>query len=298
MRGDLQRLLPGLEKVNLLFSRDQLFLLMTAVNQIFLGVDIYLAHMISGTIVPREWIPIIFGPIAGILILGAGLIARRRRETALVIANTVFVGSILVGLLGAYYHFIRAILPNAPPGLRISVNLLIWAPPVVGPLVFSLVGLLGISAVWKEEPVGSGRLLIWKNRHIQLPYSKTSAYYFMISLGTLATLLSSALDHARTDFENPWLWVPVITGLLGVLVPALLGFQEERRRGDILILVITMALLILTGLIGSWLHIQNNLTADLQFVPERFIRGAPFLAPLLYANMGMLGLLITLDPQE
>lgn len=298
MRGDLQRLLPGLKRIDLPLSRDQLMLLMTAVNEIFLGVDIYLAHRISGTIVPREWIPIIFGPIAGLLILAAGLIARRRRETALMIANTVFASSILVGLLGAYYHLIRAILPNAPPGLRISVNLLVWAPPVVGPLVFSLVGLLGISAVWKEDPIGSGRLLIWKGRHLQLPYSKSTAYYLMISLGTLATLLSSVLDHARTDFENPWLWIPVGTGLLGVLVPALLGLQEERRRGDILIHVLTMGLLILTGLIGSWLHIRTNLTADLQIVPERFIRGAPFLAPLLFANMGMLGLLITLDPEE
>lgn len=31
---------------------------------------------------------------------------------------------------------------------------------------------------------------------------------------------------------------------------------------------------------------------------ERFIRGAPFLAPLLYANIGMLGLVAILDPSE
>lgn len=29
-----------------------------------------------------------------------------------------------------------------------------------------------------------------------------------------------------------------------------------------------------------------------------FIRGAPFLVPLLYANMGLLGLLARLDPGE
>jgi hypothetical protein len=33
-------------------------------------------------------------------------------------------------------------------------------------------------------------------------------------------------------------------------------------------------------------------------VQERFVRGAPFLAPMLYANMGAIGLLALLDPQE
>ena len=60
----LAEVLPGLRERRLPLSRDQLMLLMAAINQIFLGIDIYLAHKISGTIVPREWIPIIFGPIA------------------------------------------------------------------------------------------------------------------------------------------------------------------------------------------------------------------------------------------
>lgn len=298
MKGHLTQLFPGLQQIELPLSRDQLMLLMAAVNEIFLGIDIYLAHSISGTIVTREWIPILFGPAAGFLLLAAGLLARKKRDSALVIANLVFVSSIAVGLLGAYYHFVRAILPHAPPGFKVSINLLVWAPPVVGPLVFSLVGLLGISAVWREDPVDSGRLQIWKGRRIQLPYSKTSAYYFMVSLGTLATLLSSVLDHARTDFQNPWLWVPVGTGLLGVIVAALMGFLDQPRRGDILIYTLAMLLLIVTGGVGAYLHIKQNLTADLIVVPERFIRGAPFLAPLLFANMGMLGLLTTLDPEE
>lgn len=52
-----------------------------------------------------------------------------------------------------------------------------------------------------------------------------------------------------------------------------------------------MGLLILVGVVGAGLHILDNLTAQNQFVPERFIRGAPFLAPLLFANMGTIGLI-------
>jgi len=33
-------------------------------------------------------------------------------------------------------------------------------------------------------------------------------------------------------------------------------------------------------------------------VGERFLRGAPFLAPMLFANMGTLGLIALLDPRE
>lgn len=298
MKGPLAEVFPPLAHVKMPLSRDQLMLILAGINEIFLGIDIYLAHMISGTIVPREWIPIIFGPIAGALIFLAGLIARRRRDVATVIANMVFISSIAVGLLGAYYHFVRAILPTAPPGERISVSLLVWAPPVIGPLVFSLVGLIGISAVWIEDPVNSGRLRIFAGRHIQLPYSKTRAFFFMVSLGTLATLLSSVLDHARTDFENPWLWVPVAVGVFGVIVAAVIAVIPSPSPEDYLIYTLAMLGLIMVGVIGAVLHIRTNLTASGVFVEERFIRGAPFLAPLLFANMGTLGLLVLLDPGE
>jgi hypothetical protein len=298
MKGYLKTLFPFLERVKFPFSRDQLMLLMAAINEIFLGIDIYLAHKISGTIVYREWIPIIFGPVAGFILFGAGLMSKSRRRFSTVTAIFVLGGSILVGLLGTYFHFIRAILPTAEPGSRVSVELLIWAPPVVGPLVFSLVGLLGISAIWREEPAESGRMVLPGGKYIQLPLGKTQAFFYMVSLGTLATLISSVLDHARTSFVNPWLWVPVIAGILGVLSPAILALISQPKRGDILIYFSVMMLLILVGLIGAGLHVLENFTSRGEFVPERFIRGAPFLAPLLFANMGMLGLINLVDPDS
>jgi len=44
--------------------------------------------------------------------------------------------------------------------------------------------------------------------------------------------------------------------------------------------------------------VQSNLTAQGTFVGERFLRGAPALAPLLFANMGTIGLIALLDPAE
>jgi hypothetical protein len=294
----LAELFPALRRLRIPLSRDQIMLLLAAVNEFFLGFDIYLAHRISGTIVPNEWIPIVFGPVAGALLLFSGLIALRRRNFAALLANLIFIASIAVGLLGAYFHLERAILPAASPGQRVSVPLLVWAPPILGPLTFSLVGLIGISAAWVEKPADSGRLTLISGRKINLPYSKTSAFLFMTSLGTLATVISSVLDHARTGFLNPWLWIPTVTGVFGVLVAFGLGVLRSPSRAEIGVYVGAMIALILTGLIGSWLHIQENLTAAGLFVAERFIRGAPFLAPLLFANMGALGLIALLDPQE
>jgi hypothetical protein len=266
-----------MRRLQLPLSRDQLLLLMAALNEIFLGIDIYLAHSISGTLVPNEWIPIIFGPIAGALLLIAGLIALKKRAIATVIATVIFLVSIGVGLLGDYFHIMRAILPNAPASQQVTIDLLVWAPPLLGPLMFVLVGLLGISAAWLEDPPDSGQLVL---------------------LRALATVISSVLDHARTHFQNPWLWLPTAIGVYATVIAVAMAAIERPRRSDLIIYASAMILMIGVGLVGALLHIDNNLTSEGTIVGERFIRGAPFLAPLLFANIGLLGLIALLDPAE
>jgi len=296
--GYLAIIVPAARLRRLPLSRDQLMLLMAAANEFFLAVDIYLAHSISGTITRFEWIPIVFGPVAASLLLLAGLLAIRRREAASLMATTVFASSILVGLAGAYLHWIRAILPSALPGEQVSVPLLVWAPPILGPLTFSLVGMLGISAAWIESPPESGRLTLARRLRLVLPYSKTRAYLFLVGLGCLATVLSSVLDHARTGFANPWLWVPTILGVFGVVAAIGLGLMDRPPPAEVVTYAVAMAALIVLGMLGAWFHVQSNLTAQGTFVGERFLRGAPSLAPLLFANMGTIGLLALLDPAE
>ena len=285
-----KRLLP--------LSRDQLMLLMAAINQVFFSVGIYLAHNLNGTIRPREWIPIVFGMVAGALLLLAGLIALLWRRTASIIASLVLIASVIVGLMGAYFHIVRAIRPTAPLGEIVTIPLLVWAPPIVGPLIFSLVGLWGVSAAWVEDPPDSGILKLWGDTRLRLPLSKTRAYLFMVSLGTLATLLSSVLDHGRAQFDNPWLWPPIAIGVFATVVAFGLAAIDWPTRGDVGIYFLAMVLLLLVGVVGFVLHIQFDLTTQNAIVPERFLRGAPFLAPMLFANMGMVGLIAILNPAE
>jgi hypothetical protein len=294
----LEIMFPGVRRLRIPLTRDQVMLLMAAMNQILLGLETYIAHLVSGTIVPYEWIPIIFGPVAGVTLLLAGWLAYRNRPLATVLATVVFVSSIVVGFLGAYFHLVRALLPFAMPGEQASVPLLVWAPPFLGPFTFALVGMLGLSAAWIERPTDSGRLVLLGSAKLQMPYSKTQAYFFLTGLGALATVISSVLDHARTDFTNPWLWAPTAVGVFATVVAIGLGAIRQPMRADFFIYALAMLLMVLVGVTGSVLHIAENLTSQGVIVDERFLRGAPFLAPLLFADIGAIGFIVLLDPKE
>jgi hypothetical protein len=296
--GHIAKIFPSTRQRRFPISRDQAILLMAAFNEIMLGLDTYLAHVLNNSIRLREWIPIIFGPTAGVLLLIAGAIAIKNRPVATWLATFVFVASMIVGVLGAYFHFVRGTLPSAPAGSRVTLSLLIWAPPILAPFAFAGIGVVGLSAAWVEDPMNSGRIILPFGK-IQLPYSKTRGYFFLVSLGILMALISSALDHARHGFENPWLWAPVIIGVFGTVVAAGIGgVKGKPTRTDVAVYFGAMALLVFVGLLGAYFHVAADLTAQSHIVPERFLRGAPFLSPLLFANMGMIGMLVLVSPQE
>jgi len=111
-------------------------------------------------------------------------------------------------------------------------------------------------------------------------------------------VISSVLDHARADFTNPWLWVPTAVGIFATVVAIVLGALDNPSRGDVLTYFTAMVLMILVGVAGFRLHISEGLTTQGAIVLERFLRGAPPLAPLLFDDMGVIGLIAMLDPVE
>ena len=298
MSSYLATVFPQAQRLRLPVSRDQLVLLIAAFSELFTGVDTYLAHRINGTIAGNEWIPIIFGISAGILLLLAGLIALGSRSLATMIANVVFAGSILVGLLGTYFHLVRAGVLGSTIAQGRAVNALIWAPPFLGPFFFVLIGVLGISAAWIETPTNSGRLRLLDNRQVQMPYSKSRAYFLIVGIFTLFTTISSVLDHSRLNFENPWVWLPMVAGIFGTVAAIVLGVIEYPTRTDLTTYTVAMTILVVAGVVGALLHVNTNLVGQGVIVAERFIRGSPLLAPLLFANVGLLGLIVLLDPGE
>jgi len=169
----LATIFPGVRRFRIPITRDQAMLLVVVMNELFLGLEHYLAHMISGTLRPNEMIPILFGPVSGALLLLCVLLALRARTLAAIIITLICFASIAVGIFGWYFHFIRAILPAGPVEVNFSlyiIHLIVWAPPVLGPLTSSLIGLLGISAVWREYPVDSGLVHFFGKLKRQFPF--------------------------------------------------------------------------------------------------------------------------------
>jgi hypothetical protein len=294
----LATVFPVVRRLRIPFTRDQAMLLMIALNELLLGLDTYLAHQVNGTITGYEWIPILFGSIAGVVLLIGGLIALRRRMVANLLGTFVFLSSILVGALGSYFHWTRTILPNAPVGEEIQIPLIVLAPPLLGPITFALVGILGLTAAWQEEIPDSGILVLPGRARLHMPYSKTRAYFFLVGIGALITTISSMIDHSYSRFENPFTWIPTTVGLFSTAVFIQLGFIQEPTREELTTYTAAVALLLITGLVGTWLHISQDLTSLGGIVGERFIRGAPVMAPMLFANMGVLALIVLLKPGD
>lgn len=278
-------------------TRGQIMMVLVAINLIFLSIDILLAHGMNGNLNANEWIPIWFGIGAGVFLLVAGAISLRQRTLAILLSFIVFAASIVVGLVGAYFHVQRAIPPNLFESEPLIV-LLIFAPPIVGPLTYSLLGVLGVIASVYEEPLHSGRMVIPGVAAWPVPFSKTQQYCIWVGLGILATLLSSVLDHGRFNFENLWVWLPTIIGVFATVAAIAYGMTQEPNRMDVIVYVSSMVALLLVGVIGFVLHVEADLGTRNTIVIERFLRGAPFMAPLLFADMAALGLVAILPMEE
>lgn len=68
---------------------------------------------------------------------------------------------------------------------------------------------------------------------VALPDRKSQAYFLMVSMGCLATVISSVLEHARTGFLDPWLWLPAGVGVFAIGVAGYSGAIDDRRRMDL-----------------------------------------------------------------
>jgi len=83
-----------------------------------------------------------------------------------------------------------------------------------------------------------------------------------------------------------------------VVIVAVAARDESPTRFDLWVYIAAMLAMITAGVLGLYFHISANLVSEGTFVGERFLRGAPFMAPLLFCNMGMIGLAILLKPEE
>ncbi|MCA9884157.1 MAG: hypothetical protein KC708_14335 [Anaerolineae bacterium] len=291
--------IPGIGSFHLPLNRNDLLLLLVAFTEIGMGVETALAHLISGSIKPGEAIPVVFGPLAGIALIVALAMRVRAHKATLPSSMLVILtgmASVGVGLIGSAFHWSRVLPPTNFANYGLQWDWIIYAPPVVGPLAFTGVGLLAIIALLEDTRPETGKLTLPGIITFNTPLPQTRQFLWLIALGLYAATLSAMLDHARTGFESIFVWIPLVLGVFGSVTTTLMAIYHKHTSSDYFIYFWVMLLMIGVGVIGLGLHINADLpegVAGLQI--ERFIRGAPVMAPMLFAIMGSFGLITMID---
>jgi len=291
---------PGLGDFAFKVNRNDLLLGLVALTEIGLGVETALAHLISGSIKIEESTPIIFGPAAGLAIIVAMVLrwrTDRSRISSLIVILTGL-ASIAVGIIGSALHWARVMPPASLIDAGLSWDWVIYAPPVAGPMAFAGVGIIAIIALLEDTRPETGKMTLPGFFTFNTPLGQTRQFFWLVAFGLYAATLSALLDHGRTDFEEIWVWIPVVIGLFGAVATTMMAIYEKHTESDYLIYFWVMLLQIATGVLGMGLHINADLPeGGSGIVIERFIRGAPLMAPMLFAIIGAFGLITMVDAE-
>lgn len=108
--------------------------------------------------------------------------------------------------------------------------------------------------------------------------------------GFIGNFVLSLGDHAGNGFFNPLEWVPVVASAIGVGFLAVPLFMRVSRK----YIDVCAAILLLeagVGLLGFVLHAMGNLRGPSAHPFDNFIYGAPPMAPLLFPNLMVLGVI-------
>ena len=292
--------IPGIGTFHLPLSRNDLLLLLVAFTEIGMGFETFLAHLISGDVKPGEAIPVVFGPVAGALLIFAMIMRVRARRATLpssLLVILVGLASVGVGVIGSAFHWARLLPPTNFANYGLQFDWIIYAPPVAGPLAFAGVGLLAIIALLVDTDPETGKLTLPGVITFHTPLPQTRQFFWLVAFGLYAATLSATLDHARTGFEDVFVMIPLFLGVFASIVTTLMALYSKHTTADYFTYFWVMVLMVLMGILGLGLHVNVDLpegpTGGIQI--ERFIRGAPIMAPMLFAIMGSFGLITMID---
>jgi len=242
--------------------------LFALVNVGFLTFDIYLAHSVNQFRNRAEYIPLFFSASAPLVLIVALLFRSRSQLWWKLLGHIVGWISILVGLLGVVLHLESHFFYER------TIRSLTYSAPFAAPLAYT----------------GLGFLLVM-NRMVDPDSTDWAQWVTLFTLGGfIGNFIFSLADHAANGFFSPLEWIPVVASALAVgflAVPLLTSVQ--RRYIELCGIV-----LLLEAAIGGWgfiLHASGNLRGPSIHAFENFIYGAPPMAPLLFPNLMVLGMI-------
>lgn len=251
------------------WARPQIWIELFAILNVgFLTFDIYLAHSVNQFRNEAEYIPLFFSATAPIfLIIGLTL---RYRWPAVWKDLGYLVGwaAILVGLTGVILHLESRFFYER------TLLSLTYSAPFAAPLAYTGLG-----------------FLIVMNRMVDPDREEWAQWVLLLTLGGfIGNFVFSLADHAGNGFFNPLEWVPVAASAIAIgflAVPLLMRVSRAYIDLCAAVLVIEAAV----GLWGFVLHASANLRGPSVHAFENFIYGAPPMAPLLFPNLMVLGII-------
>ncbi|MBN4071882.1 hypothetical protein JYT83_00535 [bacterium AH-315-F18] len=237
------------------------------VNLSFLAVDIYFAHSVNDFAHPAEWIPLIFSLLAPLVLIAEFLLGYGRGSKAPRVPGLVLGGlAILVGISGLIFHLDSRFFAAR------TLHALIYTAPFAAPLAYA----------------GLGWLLIL-NRMVDDNRSMWGRWLVFFALGGfVGNLALSLCDHAQNGFFHITEWIPVVASALavGFLLTAL---RSAPNLFHIKVCMGVMLLQVLVGVVGFYLHAVSGVAGPSAELFENLVHGAPIFAPLLFANLALLG---------
>lgn len=236
-------------------------------NLAFLAVDVYLAHLENHFRHPAEWIPVGFSALAPLCMLPALIRPQGRGPRRLWILMAAL--SICVGVAGLVLHLSNTFF------VRHTLADLVYTAPFVAPLAYAGLGLLALLNVTDQPPQDWARWVA-----------------LLAAGGFLGNLGLSLADHAINGFFHATEWIPVGASsfAFSALLMMALAPTDRALRG---LTVGLMGVQIVVGLAGLALHIMapaHGWGTDHQSV----VTGAPIFAPMLFADLAVLGLISAL----
>jgi hypothetical protein len=163
-------------------------------NLFFLTFDILIAHAMNKFSHLAEYIPLHFSLFSSVLLFTLFVFKNKYENMSLKIS--IFIGyiSILIGMLGLYYHLDSHLLRE------FTLKNMVYTAPLVAPLSYTGIGIvLVINSLYD---------------------SKNEEWYktilFCAWTGFLGNFILSVADHAQNGFFHLTEWIPVIASAISV----------------------------------------------------------------------------------
>ncbi len=275
-----------LANVKLPMEKNKLLLIFVGINLFFTGIDVALAHSINSFVPVYEWIPIYFFPLGAMSCFIIAFQPSPKKWSALIHILLMVVG-IMVGVLGMAFHMNAVLNPLG----HLTWAWVVFGSPILAPLAFAGISLLGLYGITEEIEDQPGKLRIPGIGILQAPISRDKHFLWLVGLGFGASAVTSIIDHAQYGY-NVYKLIAIVFGLFATSVVLTTALSKKLDRKDEFVYFWTMIAAIVVGVLGFGFHLSSDLAGTGEISIERMLVFAPILAPLLYSDLGMLGLII------